>query len=414
MKNKINIKIFSLILGLTITLSSCFQTEEIPLMVYDGEATHTIEELFSMYTLGADATLITDSVVISGIVVSTDEFGSCYKEIFIQDSTGGISIRTANSAYFHKYRLGQRVFVNCKDLYLGCYIANNGSTGWYQLGLWGNGELQYLPTNYDQKHIFRSGIPEAVPAPKDITDASQITENDYHTLVRLVNCQFLDANGVNTYYDPSQGYSATSRNLQLQSGWKYVIVRTSQYADFALDVLPDGKVNVTGILTKYGDDYQLVIRDIKDVASETICQYNMNSNPLEKGWTTECRSGNNWNYNAQYKIMNITGSADAQTDAWFISPTLNFSHLSNASLLLTSQNFNSIATTDNLKIHISTDNGATWTALDAPAISGDMSLTAIELPAQALETEQLKVAFQYYDNKPSTWSIQDVTFKTIL
>ena len=411
---KINIKFFALILGLAIGLSSCFQTEEIPLMVYDGKATHNIEDLFALHNLGTDATLITDSIVISGVVVSTDEFGSCYKEIYIQDSTGGISIKTANSAYFHKYRMGQRVFVNCKDLYLGGYIANNGSTGWYQLGLWGNGELQYLPTNYDQKHIFRSGIPEAVPTPKDITNASQITESDFHTLVRLVNCQFVDANGVNTYYDPSQGYSATSRNLKLQSGSKEVIVRTSQYADFALNILPDGKINVTGILTKYGGDYQLVIRDIKDVASETICQYNMNINPFDNGWTTVCKSGSNWNYNSQYKIISITGNASEQTDAWFISPTLNFSHLDNVNILLTSQNFNSLATQENLKLHISTDNGITWTEISIPTISGDMATISVELPELATTTQQLKVAFQYYDNQPSTWSIQDITFKTTL
>lgn len=413
--NKINhYKIVVYLIGMLFVFTSCFQKQEIPLMIYEGKATHNIADLFQMHNLGSDATLITDSIIISGVVVSTDEFGSCYKEIFIQDSTGGISIKTANSAYYHKYRLGQRVYINCKGLYLGGYIANNGNTGWYQLGLWGNGEMQYLPTNYDPQHIFRSGIPETVPAPKEITDATHITEKDFHTLVTLTNCEFMDANGSNTYYDPSQGYSATSRNLQLQNGWKYVIVRTSQYADFALDILPSGKVNVTGILTKYGSDYQLVIRSIKDVASETLVEYNMDQNPLNNGWTINTNEGNSWTYNSQYKIMSVTGSNNNQTDSWFISPTLDFSHLTKANLLLTSQNFNGLGTTENLKIHYSTNNGNTWQAMEIPTISNDMSTISVSLPSAALQTSQLKIAFQYYDNKSSTWSIKNVSFKTTL
>lgn len=140
----------------------------------------------------------------------------------------------------------------------------------------------------------------------------------------------------------------------------------------------------------------------------------MNSNPFDNGWTTICKSGSNWNYNSQYKIISITGNASEQTDAWFISPTLNFSHLDNVNILLTSQNFNSLATQENLKLHISTDNGITWTEVSIPTISGDMATISVELPELATTTQQLKVAFQYYDNQPSTWSIQDITFKTTL
>ena len=66
-------------LCLPLLLASCFKTEEIPLLVYDGEATHTIAEFESLHTLGANATLITEDIVICGTITSTDEFGSCYK-----------------------------------------------------------------------------------------------------------------------------------------------------------------------------------------------------------------------------------------------------------------------------------------------------------------------------------------------
>lgn len=402
-------------LCLPLLLASCFKTEEIPLLVYDGEATHTIAEFESLHTLGANATLITEDIVICGTITSTDEFGSCYKEIFIQDSTGGISFKTANSSYFHKYRIGQTVYIKCKDLYLGSYISNSGYSGWYQLGLWGNGELQYIPTSYDKAHIFRSGVPNEEPTPKLVTNASQLTTKDFHTLITLVNCSFIDADGTATFYNPDEGYSATSRNIQLQEGYKYIIARTSQYADFALTAMPTGMVNVTGVLTKYGDDYQLVIRSIDDVMSETVATYSMTSNPFEMGWTVNNVQGNNsWIYNSSYKAVTITGENGVSTESWLISPTLDFSNYDVINLLVTQQNFNGMATADNLKIKYSIDNGSSWTELPVSSFPSSFTTTSISLPNEAIQCDHLKIGFQYIDNQTSTWSISNIVFKTIL
>jgi DNA/RNA endonuclease YhcR with UshA esterase domain len=43
------------------------------------------------------------------------------------------------------------------------------------------------------------------------------------------------------------------------------IVRTSTYADFAAKTLPTGKVNITGIFTRYNNTWQVIIRKASDV-----------------------------------------------------------------------------------------------------------------------------------------------------
>lgn len=419
MKNIKTYKIVSFWILLLSTFVSCNEPEEIPLLVYKGQATHTIEALFELHTLGTVlATFIEDSIVISGIVTSTDEFGSCYKEIFIQDSTGGISIRTANSTYFNKFRVGQRVFVMCKGLYLGSYIANNGNSGWYQLGLWGNGEMQYLPTNRENRHIFRSGHVLPEPTPKILTSTSDIQESDFHTLVKITNCEFVDANGSNLYFDSSQGYSAINRNIKLSSGNQQIIARISQYIHWGDSILPQGKLNIKGILTKYGSDIQLVIRSIQDVevlppaGGTVVFQYDMQSSPFDQGWTTTSVQGTNvWNYNAGFKVTQISGSNSQITESWFISPAFNFGTYRNIKLFFTQNNFNGLADESNLQLYYTT-NGTTWTQLTIPSYPSSFTETSISLPDAAIANPNFKIAFKYIDDSSSNWAISNIQFKS--
>lgn len=419
MKNIKNYKLLILGMLLPFFFFSCQEPEEIPLLVYNGQATHTIDQLFDLYELGATpATLITDSIVISGIVTSTDEHGSCYKEIFIQDSTGGISIRTANSTYFNKFRVGQRVFVLCKDLYLGCYISSGGSTGWYQLGLWGNGEMQYLPTNMENRHIFRSGhiLPE--PTPKTITSTSDVTNADYHTLVELVNCEFVDANGSNLYFDSSQGYSAINRNIKLESGNQQIIARISQYIDWGDSILPQGKLNVKGVLSKYGTDIQLIIRSINDVeilpppGGTVVFQYDMQTNPLTQGWSTTSVQGTNvWTYNSSFKVIQISGSNSQTTESWLISPALDFGSYRNIKLYFTQTNFNNLADATNLQVYYTT-NGTNWTLLPFTTFPSSPTELSTSIPDAAVSNPNFKIAFKYVDDSSSNWSISNIQLKS--
>ena len=46
---------------------------------------------------------------------------------------------------------------------------------------------------------------------------------------------------------------------------KHIIVRVSEFANFAGNQIPSGNGKIRGVLTKYNSDYQFMIRTINDV-----------------------------------------------------------------------------------------------------------------------------------------------------
>ena len=44
-----------------------------------------------------------------------------------------------------------------------------------------------------------------------------------------------------------------------------LVLRMSTYADFANEAIPDGKLNINGVLTRYNDYWQFVIGSTSDI-----------------------------------------------------------------------------------------------------------------------------------------------------
>ena len=72
---------------------------------------------------------ITSNIWIKGQVTSSDVSGNIYREMYIQDETGGIDLKIGKSSLYSEYKLGQWIYVKCTDLTLGAY------NGMPQLGL---------------------------------------------------------------------------------------------------------------------------------------------------------------------------------------------------------------------------------------------------------------------------------------
>ncbi|MCL2167805.1 MAG: DUF5689 domain-containing protein [Lentimicrobiaceae bacterium] len=416
--------IFLIITGIIFT--ACFKPEVAPPLEFNGEANMTIAELQELHTLGGgDPTLIDTNAIITGLVISTDQFGSSYKELYIQDETGGICLRVANTAYFNKYRIGQRIFVKAKDLYLGNYISVSASGlaryGFYQLGLFGNteGGLEFISTNAEGRHIFRSGIPEAPPMPKIITSTTDIDEKiggDYHTLVRLENCYFVSANGTRKYFEPSGSLTTISQDVGFNNGTGTVQARISKYCTFANDILPKGTVNITGILSMYVSPpyspHQLIICSINDVVvlpPEKILQnIDMNTtNPFNTGWTNEPVTGANWTYTQG----NVSVRPDGQeTECRFVSPKLNFSGEKNVVISFNYRLPNG-GTTNNAQVKYTID-GTKWDPLQFSPQTGATTEAVLKLDDNIAANPNLQIAFQYKTTEIfPIWIINRITFK---
>ena len=409
-----------LIITLGVLLSACFKTDVPPPLIFDGEANMTIAEFQQLHELSVTnpPTLIDTAVIITGIVTSTDEFGSCYKEIFFQDSTAGISLRIANTSYYNKYRIGQRIFVKANGLYLGNYVSGT-RTGFYQIGLYANanGGLDYISAKKENLHISLSDFPEPPPAPKIISkksDAVMGIGGDFHTLVKLVNCTFSQANGTAKYFETSGSSTTISRNIQLADG-SIVEARISAYCSFANDVLPVGTLNITGLLTMFGDSQnptlQLIIRRIEDVEAPKILKvYDMKTDPFAQGWTNKQIAGKDaWAYDATNKNVGVQKPSGNDAECWLISPKFNFLDEKGVSLCFTNRLLN--GTDENAQV-LYTVNGTNWNSLGYIPQSG-MVETVLKLDDSMATNQNLQIAFKYKTtDKFPTWYITNIAFRT--
>ena len=129
----------------------------------------TIAELKQLYVdNGGKAVEITKPVVIGGQVISSDRSGNIYRELYIQDQTGGIAIKVGKSSLYSDFHLGQWVYVDCTGLTLGSY------SGMPQLGVEdesGEYDTAYIDAQYlIDTHIFR-GREAAKLTPRTVTEA---------------------------------------------------------------------------------------------------------------------------------------------------------------------------------------------------------------------------------------------------
>ena len=131
----------------------------------------TIRDLKSMYKPGG--VVIRSNVWIKGQVISSDVNGNVYRELYIQDETGGIDVKIGKSSLYSEFRLGQWVYVNCNNLTLGAY------NGMPQLGLEADStttneyETSYIDVQaIIDEHVFRGAY--ADPVAPVVADESMI------------------------------------------------------------------------------------------------------------------------------------------------------------------------------------------------------------------------------------------------
>lgn len=254
-------KLLGLLLMATVALVGCNRDFDAPPLekpVYNGpEENITIKELKNKYKdVTSDAPrLIELDYILKARVISSDESGNIFKQLYIYDESGyGINMGVDQNSLYTEYYIGQEVFV---DLH-GLYIVNYGDQ--LQIGM-ANTQANRIPFKTFQEHVSKNGWPkpDAVkPAPLKFTE---LEDRMVNTLVTFDNVYFADG-GKLPYVDGTQ---TTNRDLKFVDGEGVVLVRTSSYANFAKETLPKGKGTVTGILSKFRTDWQLTILNKEDV-----------------------------------------------------------------------------------------------------------------------------------------------------
>lgn len=254
-----------------------------------------------------DTVRIADGTQIKGIVTGNDIEGNIYSQISIQDESdnpnkpgekvpSGIIISVAQGGLSGQLQIGQEVLINVGGLYYGTYRSQP------QLG------VAYHDSSKDQNYPSRISRADWQNRFKVIgkPDASKIKVKVFSTnpdtskgelnvadlldadvaykyagcLVTLKGVEFAMGDGKTTLAPEDEGktlgYGVTRYFKGYDKTNKQIGIRTSCYAEFAANLVPQGVVDVTGVLScykssaKYNHTVQLALRRFSDIkASES-------------------------------------------------------------------------------------------------------------------------------------------------
>lgn len=267
------IKYLSILALSLFTATSCMNDFDEP--VFDqppfgnneiGEANTTIAELKAKYasTISASGVKeVTEDIIIEGVVVANDETGNVYKQFIINDETGAIIIGVNDVGLYAMVPIGQRVRIDCKGLHVGGYGKMAQVGGLYE------GKVGRMGKSVFPKHVRLVGTPdiEQEGMQPEVIDDSYFTNENKENLakfVRIENVEITEANGTELWAPEDLAYNnVVERHIKM--GKTNLVLRMSTYADFANEALPDGKLNINGVLTRYNDYWQFVISSTKDI-----------------------------------------------------------------------------------------------------------------------------------------------------
>ena len=212
---------------------------------------------------------------IKGIVTGNDEGGNIYNSLYIQDNTGAIAISVGQGGLFGPFAVGQPVIVELQGLYVGgygkqpqigtTYTNPNKEGATPQVGrmsryIWQNHYRLLLPD--DELVIGLLVTPIEVKWNFNSLDLAQ----DCAKLITLKGVTLAEADG-KAVFAPNDGSVSLTANCanRVISGVSNVVLRTSTYADFANQIMPTERVDITGIATRYNDVWQLLMRTEADI-----------------------------------------------------------------------------------------------------------------------------------------------------
>lgn len=395
---------------LSVLFVSCKKEYEIPpIQVLPVGDVYTIGDLLAM---PANTTFDTASVY--GIVTADEKSGNLYKTIFIQDRATGKAIEllmnTSSAA-----RIGDsvRVYLN-EEMMVNNYHNLPQIVGADGKGFNPDGHLIIYPYN---KPID----------PVVVTIADIKTGNYTAGLVKIENAMFLDQ-GV-PFCNVGEN---TNRSLKDATG--ELLVRTSNYANFAYDLIPAGSGSLVAIASVYNNDWQLLIRSKTELdfeggeptppapAGEVQHLPYLQSFSSDFGTYTTYDVLGDQKWEIDYNTAKITGFVNSTyyaNEDWLISSPVDLTEVTEATMTMTYigryfNNFN-----EDVTIWVSTDytyesnpTEATWAPVPARLSEAsswsDFLTTDISLNDYVGQTVTVAVKYVSTETKAGTIEIQSI------
>jgi len=216
------------------------------------------------YRDGQAYCLVDEDIKIEGVITGNDIGGNLYKQVALQDETGAIIIAINQSGLCGYLPVGQTVLVDLNGLYIGNYGLQAEIGGLYTTSSGTSMGQMSRMLWYDHFKLINPGeLSEVEPQDFNISkvaDVSYLSQNA-GKLMRLRDVSFADADGLTVYAEGS-----TTNQALTGISSSDLVVRTSNYADFAAQPLPTGTLTLTGIFTQYNGTWQILLRSADDVS----------------------------------------------------------------------------------------------------------------------------------------------------
>ena len=214
---------------------------------------------------------IKEPMQIMGLITGNDESGNIYNALYIQDNTGALAISVGQGGLQGPFSVGQCVLIELNGLYIGGY-GKQGQIGTTYTNP--NKEGATPQVGRMSRYIWQTHYKLIPPIAGLIVSPIECKwnfnsldlENDCAKLVTLKGVTLAEADG-KAVYAPDDGSASivggsVNRNI---SGVSDVVLRISTYAKFAKAVMPTGRVDITGIATRYNNVWQVLMRTDRDI-----------------------------------------------------------------------------------------------------------------------------------------------------
>lgn len=371
---------------------------------------------------------IEEDMQIKGVVTGNDYAGNIYQQIPVQDETGALVVGVSASALHGFLPEGQEILIDLKDLYIGGYGEQCQIGSVYTSPNTGKTGIGRMDRYTWQKHFRLIGEADVAKAdalaedfdPSKLTDASYMEANA-GKLMTIRRVSFLNADG-KSVFAPDDGSVALTSNCANRALREYssknIVVRTSTYADFAQEIIPEGTKDIKGIFTRYYDTWQILLRSTDDITdSQTAALEGLFDSQgdfvvEDKQLPEELNYIWTWSGSYGMKASAFLNNTNYASESWLISPVIDLSQLTSATLTFQQAgNFFSDMQAD-CSVLVSTDR-QDWTPLTVEGWPEGNSWTfydsTADLSAYAGQS-QVYIAFRYTssDMKAGTWEVRNV------
>ena len=375
--------------------------------------------------------LIEKDMMIKAVVTGNDVSGNIYNQVSVQDASGAIIIAINGSGLSGYLPVGQEILVNLKGLYIGSYKKLpqiGGVNTKLSDGSLGMGKIERAIWNEHFK-ILNPGEADASTVVPEEFDLTKLTDPAYMNanvgkLMTLKKVKFASANGTNVWapddsntslelIDAETGKKISSSNL---------VVRNSGYSKFANEVVPQGVFDITGIFTRFGDTWQIVLRSTDDLKSVVLAYISEPFDASQGNFTIDnikLADGVEfvWKWaSAAYgmKASGYVNGSKQELQSRLKSPAIDLKSAKSAKLMFDQAiNFASDMKQE-CKVQISTD-GKTWTDLDVQGYPTENSWTFVSSTADLTKYcgKTIYIGFLYSSSPTGapTWEVKNFAVK---